>query len=306
MIQKKYMDIERLKSSFANGFEQGDYIVVQEKIDGANFSIRYDKDDNTIKSFSRKRELDFQNNLRGAWNWVQTLDVELIKSVLGDNLILFMEWLVPHTVKYPDDKYNKAYCYDIYNVDTEKYLTQDIVKLKVEQLGMTYVPVLYIGEFTSWNDLNVLVGKTEMGGEYGEGIVVKNQTKLNNSNTRLPFYIKIVCEQFCETKAHKKSKPVDMNKLEEKEILKHIAESIITEARVRKILNKMVDEDIIPENWDEHHMSIIARNIGKEIYYDCQKEESEIVTSVGQAFGKFASSISMNITRKILNERVEI
>lgn len=29
---KKYMDIQRLKSNFADGFEKGDYIVIQEKI----------------------------------------------------------------------------------------------------------------------------------------------------------------------------------------------------------------------------------------------------------------------------------
>lgn len=31
MEQKKFMDIERLKESFIDGFQKGDYIVVQEK-----------------------------------------------------------------------------------------------------------------------------------------------------------------------------------------------------------------------------------------------------------------------------------
>lgn len=64
------------------------------------------------------------NTLRGAWNWSQTLNKELIKTVLGSNLILFMEWLVPHTVKYPDNKYHKAYCYDVYDTNTQQYLKQ--------------------------------------------------------------------------------------------------------------------------------------------------------------------------------------
>ena len=75
------MDIERLKPSFIEGFEVGDDIVIQEKIDGANFSIRYDKEDNSVKAFSRKKELNFSNNLRGAWEWSQKLSVDLIKSV---------------------------------------------------------------------------------------------------------------------------------------------------------------------------------------------------------------------------------
>lgn len=306
MIQKKYMDIERLKPAFVDGFNVGDEIVIQEKIDGANFSICYDTEENCIKAFSRRKILDFKENLRGAWNWSQTLDVEKVKSVLGNNLILFMEWLVPHSVKYPQDKYNQAYCYDIYDTETEQYLTQDIVKEKVNKLGLIYVPVFYQGKFISWEHIKEFVGQTQMGGEYGEGVVVKNQTKLNNPNTRLPFYTKIVCEQFCETKAHKDSKPVDMAKIRERERLQSLTENIVTKARVQKLINKMVDEGILHEDWDAHDMSIIAKNLGKEIYYDCQKEEPEIVESIGEMFGKLAASTAMRISREILRGREDV
>ena len=80
---------ERLKASYVDGFQNGDYIVIQEKIDGANFSIKYDAESDTVVSFSRKKILDFENNLRGAWQWCQKLNKELIKNVLGKNLILF-------------------------------------------------------------------------------------------------------------------------------------------------------------------------------------------------------------------------
>lgn len=70
-----------------------------------------------------------------------------------------------------------------------------------------------------------------------------------------------------------------------------------------KILFKMVDEDIIPEDWDETHMATIAKNIGRRVYYDCVKEEQDVVEQVGELFGKFANSISMGIVRKLLNER---
>ncbi len=93
--QKHYLDIERLKPNYLDAFLEGDEIVIQEKIDGANFSIRYDAESDNIKAFSRRKELNETNTLRGAWNWSQTLNKELIKTVLGSNLILFMEWLVP-------------------------------------------------------------------------------------------------------------------------------------------------------------------------------------------------------------------
>lgn len=303
MVQKKYMDIEVLHPSFSHGFERGDYIVVQEKIDGANFSIRYNAEDNTIRAFSRKKELDFGNDLRGAWGWSQTLNVDDVKNVLGDNLILFGEWNVPHAVKYPEDKYNNAYFYDVYDTEKGRYLCQDTVKEKINELKLNYVPVFYQGEFTSWEDIMKYVGKTQMGGEYGEGIVVKNMTKLNNPNTRTPFYTKIVCEAFRETKGHKGGKVVDENQLKEREMLQSLTETIVTEPRVRKLICKMVDDGLIPEDWNNHDMATIAKNLGKEIYYDCQKEEPEVVSQIGQTFGKIASSTAMRHARNILDKR---
>lgn len=44
MTQKHYMDITHLKPALADGFQAGDEVIIQEKIDGANFSIRYDRE----------------------------------------------------------------------------------------------------------------------------------------------------------------------------------------------------------------------------------------------------------------------
>lgn len=190
MQQKKYIDIERLKPNYCDGFHVGDQITIQEKVDGANFSIRYDSETDTIKAFSRKRELDLSNNLRGAWEWSQKLDKDKIKQVLGDNLILFVEWLVSHSAPYPQERYNNAYCYDIYDTVTNKWLPQSIVKEKVAELNLIYIPVFYEGEFISWEHIKSFVGRTDLGGDFGEGIVVKNMTNLNSDNLKLPFYVK--------------------------------------------------------------------------------------------------------------------
>lgn len=300
MKQKKFMDIERFKTAFEEGFRVGDHIVLQEKIDGANFSIRYDEETDTVATFNRKNSLDFKNNLRGAYEWSQKLDKDLVKEVLGNNKVLFGEWLVPHTIVYPKERYHNAYFYDVYDLETEGYLPQNEVKDIVNRLNLIYVPVFYDGEFTSWDDIRKFVGRTDLGGELGEGVVVKNQTRLNDTNTRIPFYTKIVTEKFSE---HMKHRVVDPEKSTERERLNTIAETIVTRARVEKILNKLVDEGIIPEDWDAHDMSTIAKNLSKRVYEDCVKEESETVEQVGEYFGKIASSISMKIAREILNNR---
>lgn len=301
MTHKKFMDIERIKASNITGFNKGDHIIIQEKIDGANAAIRYDSESDAIVAQSRKNILSIDNNLRGFYEWSQTLDKELIKSVLGNNLIAFCEWLVPHSVKYPDEKYNHAYFYDVYNTETESYLPQSDVREIISKLGLTYVPVFYEGEFISWEHCMSFVGKTEFGGEYGEGIVVKNQTKLNDTNNRSPYYIKIVGEKFTETKGHK-VKAVDSDKLRTMEENKALAETIVTEARVRKLLNKFVDEGVLPDDWGTKEMAIVAKNLTKAVYEDCIKEEPDIVKKVSD-FGKTANGIAMGIARKILETR---
>ncbi len=299
MKHKSFMDIERYKTSFNDGFKKGDHIIIQEKIDGANCAIRYDSETDTVAAQSRKNILNLQNNLRGFWEWSQTLPKEIVKAVLGNNLVLFGEWLVPHSVEYPEERYSKAYFYDVYDTENCCYLPQDKVKEIIEQLNLTYVPVFYDGEFVSWEHCIDFVGKTELGGEYGEGIVIKNQTKLNNPNKRLPFYTKIVSSAFAETKGHKQ-KVVDADKIKAVEENKVLAETIVTKARVKKLLNKFVDDGILPEDWSSKEMSIVAKNLTRAVYDDCVKEEPETVKQIDN-FGKVANSIAMCLARQILD-----
>lgn len=300
MVHKKFMDIQRIKEKYAEGFNKGDEIVIQCKIDGANAAIRYDSETDTIVAQSRKNILGVGNNLRGFWEWTQTLNKDLIKEVLGNNLIAFCEWLCPHSIKYPEDKYNHAYFYDVYDTKTKNYLPQSKVKEIVDKLNLIYVPTHYVGEFVSWEHCMSFMNKIVMGGEIEEGIVVKNQTRLNDPNSRQPFYLKIVGEKFAET--HKSKKPISPEQLQAMEENKALAETIVTPARVEKILNKFVDENILPEDWGNTEMPIIAKNLPKAVYEDCVKEESETVIQI-ENFGKVANSIAMQIARNIMNSR---
>lgn len=93
MEQKQYLNISRLRDDDLPDFHVGDRIIVEEKIDGANFSFRYDAEKDQICSFSRRVELHAKNTLFGAWEWSQKLDKKKIAEVLGNNLIMFAEWL---------------------------------------------------------------------------------------------------------------------------------------------------------------------------------------------------------------------
>ncbi len=125
---------------------------------------------------------------------------------------------------------------------------------------------------------------------------------LNNPNTRQPFYIKIVAEKFQEAHTHKEAKVVDPATMKKREEIQKLAESIVTEARVRKLLNKFVDEGVLPENWSLEEMPIIAKNLTKAVYEDCIKEEPETVKQIDN-FGKVANAIAMKLARNIASER---
>ena len=95
---KHFMDISRIKEnegseltmSNIGAFQPGDIIQISEKVDGANASIALDNNGNLV-AYSRKNELNYQNTLRGFWNYVQTLDKEKFQD-LGKR-VCFGEWL---------------------------------------------------------------------------------------------------------------------------------------------------------------------------------------------------------------------
>lgn len=300
---KHYMDILAMKEKYTGICAPGDMIELQEKVDGANFSFRYDAETDSVKAFSRKNELSASNTLRGAYDFVLRLDKDLVKSVLGTQYILFGEWLVKHTVVYPDEAYCKMYAFDVWDAENERWMPQDFAKEVSAALGVTYVPVFYIGPFVSWEHIHSFVGQTRLGGDHGEGVVVKNLTRLNDPDNHLPFYTKIVGEKFRESKGHRDGKVIDPAKIAAREAAMALTETIVTMARVEKTLHKFVDEGILPEDWDEKDMKTIAKNLPGAIYYDCVKEESDVVEAVGELFGKMCGSVAMKLARTILSSR---
>lgn len=301
LTHKRYMEIENLKHELAILFHEGDEIIIQEKIDGANASFQYNSEEDCIDCFSRNQPLTPQNNLRGFYEWVQQLDKAKVQAVLGENLRMFGEWLVSHTVKYPESCYNNLYCFDIFNMETKQYLPQHEVKQLVEQLGLHYVPVFFEGKFTKWEDYTPLVGKTELGGEIGEGIIIKNMSALSHD----VIYTKIVHEKFLEVNyrtKYKKKLQADLAKNKEYRRLTALAKTIVTRQRVEKLLYKLVDEGILPEDFSRYNMKDILRNLPSAVYYDCLKEKPEIVNQI-ENFGKYSGAITKIHLKEILAER---
>lgn len=308
----KYVDIERMKEKYAVAFTQGEKITVSVKIDGANASFTYDPNTASIKAFSRKTELDESNTLRGFWNLTQQFPIDVVKSVTQDGrYVIYGEWLVPHTVKYAESMYKKFYMFDIYDTVSEHYMPHSFTygayeMLKALGCDIEFVPILFTGAFTSWDDLMKYVGVSHTGASpCDEGIVVKTQCRLEDAHSsKSPKYLKIVAEKFSEVQQdHQKS--VDPEALKAKAEVEAFVASIATERRAEKIIEKMIDNEIIPIDWDEHDMKTIAKNIPRLMYEDCLKEEHDFVIKC-ENFGKICASLSMKYVRKMLNEKSQL
>ena len=306
---KKYLDIERCKQKYAETFNVGEDIVIQEKIDGSNASIRYDEESGTLKAFSRRLELSADNTLNGFWDYVQTLNLDTFKEILGSRYIVFGEWMgAKHAIKYPENVYGKFWMFDVWDTQTEQYLPYEETRSFYDKLiacgnednKFNFVPVFYIGKFESWEKTSELVGRTEIGAEpTGEGIVIKRQNCLDSKSSRLPFYVKIVSEQFSEVHKSKKQKAIDPEAIAKKEANLALAATIVTPQRVQKMIYKFIEDGLLPQDWDEHNLKDISKILPNAIYKDCVKEENETVQQV-EDFGKVAAKLSMSIVRDLI------
>lgn len=296
-----YIDIVRLKTAYATAFTLGEHIVCTEKLDGSNASIDFDTEGN-LHIYSRKTELSPANNLRGFYEYARSINEDIAYAALSSRYILYGEWLVSHSVQYPESRMHTFYVFDVYDKKTEQYMPWDFVKQIAEFLGLKTVPLIYDGPFISWEHLTQFVGYTQMDASpCGEGIVVKSQDRLNNKSSKTPAYVKIVSEKFSEVHSSK-PKIVDPEKVAARAAAEDKARTIITERRVEKVLQKLIDEGLLSENWDEHNLGEIAKTVPRLVYEDCFKEEQDIVASI-ENFGKICSSITMQIVRGFLSER---
>lgn len=314
-IQKKFIDIEQLREEdvdLGNGvirhsnvgaFEVDDTIQISEKIDGANASIAWNADEDCLEVFSRTNLLSGADGLRGFKSYIDINVLPKLKekhfATKYPNIVIFGEWLVSHSCQYDKDCYNKWYVYDIWDKTTKNYLKQLEVKKIVEELGLTYVHELYNGPFVSWNHCRSFMSKKTYGPQQ-EGVVVKNQTKIDNDEIRFPKVLKIVNKEFIESHLKKEKKPIDPEQQKfEAECLAKM-ESVVTEARVKKIILKCVDEGLVPAQLEPKHIGVLMKSIPKTVYEDLLKEEPEVMATVGALAGKLAGSLTAKHVKSII------
>lgn len=269
---RKYTDIIRYGHSSTNGvLQEGDYITITERIDGANASFTVD-DTNMlgVSCYSRNTILNEDNRLRGFYDWVSN-NIVIIKNKLNPNYRYYGEWLVSHKVQYKPEAYNNFYLFSIFDEINNIYLDDSIVKEEAKRLNLKTVPYFYEGKYESFEHISNFIGKSDLTliPNEGEGVVVKNINYKDKYNRQL--FIKLVSEKFVEVQKQKLPKNPNVN-VKEIELVK----SVLTKARVSKLIHKLVDEGLLQEDYSIECMGIILKQLNKRVYEDIMKEESEL------------------------------
>ena len=139
---------------------RGHYLVIEEKVDGANAGLSFDSDAN-LRLQCRGHYLvggpsptEQQFNQFRRWGRVHQ---DALFDVLGDQFLLFGEWLyAKHSVFY-DALPHYFMEYDVWDRASEKFLSTKARRKLLSGLPLVSVPVLFEGELTSVDEVRALI-----------------------------------------------------------------------------------------------------------------------------------------------------
>lgn len=279
MSFKEYTHIERFGNTEVEGIELGE-VYVFPKLDGTNASVWYeDRPEWGYACGSRTRELSLESDNAGFMSWVYTnTDSQWVRMHLLEypHLRLFGEWLVPHSFKgYREDSWRKFYVFDVYNDETEQYLSYKVYQPILEEFGITYIPPLAIVKNGDYERFLRYVADNHFlcpdGGEPGEGIVLKNYDYTNKFGRQA--FAKIVRQEFKELHARVMGAPeVNSGLMNEERILDKALTVALVDKTIAKISNEPTRQLLGLERvggWDSKQ---IPQLFGR-VYYDIIKEE---------------------------------
>jgi hypothetical protein len=238
---RKYMHIERFGNMEVEGIELGE-VYVFPKLDGTNSSLWAEWSevdfDFYLAGGSRNRVLSYENDNAGFLNWTDSHGEYDSFFEKYNKLRLYGEWLVPHTLKtYREDAWKRFWIFDVYNDETEQFLTYETYKPILDEFGLDYVPPLAKiknGDYENFihilNQNNFFIKDGE---GIGEGIVLKNYDFYNKFGHQI--WAKIITSEFKEKHHREMGCPETSGKpIEEK-----IVDGWLSEALVQKTFDKI-------------------------------------------------------------------
>jgi hypothetical protein len=242
---RKYDHLEKQGHRNTRGIEEGKCYVFP-KIDGTNACVW--SDGTTVFAGSRKRQLELgeDGDNAGFYAWVMSDDPKATAlrhlALANPDLILYGEWLVPHTLKtYHPEAWRRFWIFDVFHRSEEErfYLDFETYSAILDPTGVDYIDPLAIynnatgaqlkGE-TEGNDFLIMEGQG-----VGEGVVIKNyEWRREGSHDRV--WGKFVRSEFKVSHRRTMGAPEKEGRTEVERV---IAEQFVTPTLVEKNLAKV-------------------------------------------------------------------
>ena len=182
------------------------WVTIEEKIDGANLGISFDKDGELVLQNRGQRLL---KPYLGQWEkmglWVSGY-LDRLFDVLEDKYILFGEWCYAKHSLFYSELPNLFIAFDIYDKKSKKFFSVERRNNVVERIGLPIVPCIKQGHFVL-EDIPLLLRKSAYGDCNGEGLYFRFDL-----DGWLNVRAKYVRESFSQTiEQHWKSAPILKN-----------------------------------------------------------------------------------------------
>lgn len=291
MKWKKYIKIRALGTDETDGIFDG-MCVVQEKIDGGNFSFFIE--DNTLIVASHN---GVRNDLtQKEWKALLPITEAFSNNMryLNPNYQYYGESMQKHTLKYPDDIFGFI-GFDIWDIESESFLKWKDAKKEFKLIGLPFIHVHFErdGSEITIEELNECIKDSAYKEGESEGIVIKNYDR--------QIFAKIVTDSFKE-KNRKVFKGTFQSPKEGNSTI-IIASTYSTDARIEKMIHKLVDEghkldmSMIPVLFNAVAEDIFEEN-AVEIYHTFDKIDFKHLRGI-------VAKKCVPVLKRVLLERVK-
>ena len=276
----------------------------EEKIDGSqlSFSIAIDGVNRSLVFTNKRKKAKETNFFKKTMESLNTL-----LSVFNPQYVYHGEAIVknkPNVIEYQRIPPYHFVCYDIYDLDSKKYLILDERNKECLRLGLESVQVIYKNNNPKLNPyekaqeiLNQICSneiQSQLGGKI-EGLVLKHPNLYSHKNTYVATKRKIVTPDFKENHLNPKFiKSPNSENLS----LENFGEKFNTYARFHKAKQHLQEED----KWCTDNNANL-NNLQIELNDDFDKEYQDIVKEyLYQTYGKIIKNAAQKSLDKWFNE----
>ena len=251
---KPYLHVERLGKTEVDNILNGT-VRLTAKLDGTNASVWADKDGH-MHYGSRKREISVEDDNAGFAAWMESnrLEAQLLIKACQANLhwIIYGEWSVGKVgaiKKYTEQAKDKLWIFDIYDRETEKYLTWDELEAALIIYDLLRYRVKLLATLTNptLDDIIKIANENtfllEDTGTLGEGVVIRRDNYVNCYGRYA--VAKYVREDF-RPDTLKVKRIIQAGEIERDFINRYITKSELEKAKAKTAL--ACGEDYVPGN----------------------------------------------------------